>query len=343
MEKNYIITKDELINSNGEGPIMNQNEIFDYYEDKQIEEIAIEDIENTIERAQEILSAYSEEMRIVMDNIASEGNRVYELMESDNIIESEDATYDIVGSGFAGAATNEKESIDPSAWKLLLTGVSRGAKVATLALAMALPLATQAKDKPKDHHDDKIELTQEGNTSSKHHKKLEVAYEDPRITSMVDDIFGKDVIERLGGKRDSYKALYAKLEAQKRELQAQLKDGDEIVPRSAEEAAEFAFIESTRDSELAAIHLQEVKYNSEVMRLNLKDEVSVAAAQAQRAYFKTLKANVIRNFEAKILKAHNMRNSGHENDATRIIIRRIENQQNDLEQRQLRLSNRSHY
>lgn len=312
----------ELIYSYGENKPFEDGAVSENLNNEEESYLEYQEINNPIVVAEEYLSYFEDEERIAMDEVVFEQKKVEQLLESEDMLIKEDAEYAVLGSVFAAAPINEDERVDLASWKRVLGGAARGAEVATLAVAMMLPLVTQGKNKPGDKHEDK--------------KEVVVNYEHPSTTMMVDNIFGKSLVERISGKREAHKALYAHLEEKRRSLNRELAAEAEIVPRSEEEKAMFKYIESKRDSELAKIKTLEIKLNRDAMKTSKSDELAQAAIETRRAGIEEMKAKVLHGFEAEIKKAFESRSRGQVISSIKRELSQVESDLHRLEQRELR-------
>lgn len=159
--------------------------------------------------------------------------------------------------------------------------------------------------------------------------------EDPAITHIVDEIFGKSLAERVSGKRSPAKARYAELERQKRELAYKLDFPEEIVPRNDREREAFKLIELRRDRRLAEIEEQYAKFKKEMLNKDLNDPVVIAYMEKRDAYFKEMRQRAINNFEEEIKREFKRGNSLNNEDDIRRRIRDIENEQRRLSEREI--------
>ena len=165
--------------------------------------------------------------------------------------------------------------------------------------------------------------------------------EDPAITHIVDEIFGKGLAERVSGKRSPEKARYAELERQKRELVSGLNISEEIVPRDDRERDAFKLIELRRDRRLAEIDEQYARFKKEMLKKDLNDPVVIAYMEKRDAYFKEMRQRAINNFEEEIRREFKRGSSLSNEDEIRRRIRDIESEQRRLSEREIYKRNRT--
>lgn len=318
--KEYYNPNTEFINSYGQDTSENEALVPEFENQEEM----VEESYNPIFSAEEYLKQYSDEERIEMDSVAKEQGAISEYLISGNPIERENASYAVLGSVFASAPSSEEERDNLPAWKLVLGGAARGAKVATLAVSMMLPLLAQSKNKKSEKIKDKGEVVAPVMTP-----------EDMAIQKIGDNLFGKDF---LGIKQDR-KEWYMEMEREKRNLIRHLEDESEMAPRSEEERTMFRSIESKRDRMLAEIKIQEVKLLKESMQVDLNDPEVVAVIDAKKLKLEEEKAKVIHNFESEIKRAYNSRGRSEKTKMIRSRIDEIERDQKRLVNHEIRRSN----
>jgi hypothetical protein len=326
MRENYK-PSDELLNSYGEDPNQIEGVSIEYREPIETEEAAIEEIYNPIFLAEEYLKEYSDEERIKMDSIAEKQGDIVECLNSINLIEREHAEYAVLGSIFASAPTNEYEIETLPAWKRVLGGASMGAKVATLAVAMMIPVLAQSKEKKEVKPKDRGDVV------------APISPEERAVQKMGDNIFGKDFL----GIKEDRKEWYMEMEKEKRNLLRQLENEPEMAPRSEEEKSMFKVIEAKRDRQLAEIKIQEIKLSKESMKADLSDPEVVAVIEARTLKIEEAKARVIHDFESEIKRAYNGRGKSEKQKMIRSRIDEIERDQKRLINHEIRKTNGYHY
>lgn len=271
----------------------------------------MEEIE-LIQQAALYIESLPEVERVALDKLANKQAEITDLINSENLAEREDARLSALGSAFAAAPANDIEKNNQSSWKRVLEGATKGARVATIAVAMALPLSSLAQEK-----------------------------EDPAITHTVNELFGKSLQERITGRRAAEKARYAQLEKEKRELVHEMSSIYEIAPRNEAERIRFKLLEATRDRKLAEIKEQQARFVKEVMNADLNDPEVVAYVEKKEAQFKELKLKVVAEYEDAIRKEFKNRTDYHRENELRRRLDNIDREQKRLAEREINRYNRS--
>lgn len=95
--------------------------------------------EDDLVSAHEFLEKLPHIERSALDGLVDRHAVVYEILASPDLPRRNDALYAVVASGFAAAPAHSAEAFDPPAWKRVLGGAARGARMAAHAIAMTTP------------------------------------------------------------------------------------------------------------------------------------------------------------------------------------------------------------